>query len=181
VDSKQVNDLSAGTCTGTGHASDDAASADIDAVLVYNILRTNASLGPDVDRGLRDLHLTGAQFNALLVLRDAGPEGLPLSEIGRLLVVTKANVTGLIDRLERHGLVRRDGGALPDRRITRACLTEEGAALLETALPHHRKLLSQLLSGLTPPEKMQLITLLTRLRRGLREARAGDSEKGGCG
>jgi MarR family 2-MHQ and catechol resistance regulon transcriptional repressor len=147
------------------------ADADVDALLVHNLLRTEAALSPHVDRGLRDLNLTGAQFNALLVLRDAGADGLPLSEVGRRLVVTKANVTGLIDRLERQGLVRRDPGASPeDRRITHARLTEKGMALLEEALPRRRQVLAQSFTGLSPEEKAQLISLLTRLRRALREA-----------
>jgi MarR family 2-MHQ and catechol resistance regulon transcriptional repressor len=136
-----------------------------------------------VDRGLRDLNLTGAQFNALLVLRDAGPDGLPLSEVGRRLVVTKANVTGLIDRLERHGLVERVSGAAPeDRRITHARLTEKGVTLLEQALPRRRQLLAQAFGGLAPEEKAQLIGLLTRLRRALRDVgREGEEEKEGEG
>ena len=108
-------------------------------------------------------------MNALLVLRDAGAEGIPLSEIGRNLVVTKANVTGLIDRLEREGLVQRDSHS--DRRITLAKLTEKGIVVLESALPRRQQLLSELLDCLTSEEKAHLIALLTRLRRGLREDR----------
>lgn len=148
----------------------DSISENTDALLVYNVLRTHSALTPYIDRGLRELNLTGAQFNALLVLRDAGVEGVPLSEIGRLLVVTKANVTGLIDRLEREGMVQRDSHS--DRRVTLAKLTEKGATLLEAALPRHQQLLAELLTGLSVEEKEQLIGLLTRLRRGMRETRS---------
>jgi MarR family 2-MHQ and catechol resistance regulon transcriptional repressor len=144
-------------------------AAGTDLLLTYNVLRTHSFLNPFIDRGLRDLNLTGAQLNAMMVLRDADAEGLPLSEIGRHLVVTKANVTGLIDRLEREGLVQRDSHS--DRRVTLAKLTTKGAALLEEALPRHQQLLAELLDFLTPEEKEQLITLLTKLRRGLRERR----------
>jgi MarR family 2-MHQ and catechol resistance regulon transcriptional repressor len=141
--------------------------SETDTLLVYNVLRTYKVLTPYIDRGLRDLNLTGAQLNTLLALRDAAPEGLPMSEIGRHLVVTKANVTGLIDRLERDGLAQRESHN--DRRVTLIRLTEKGAALLETALPRHRQLLAELLGDLTTTEKELLIGLLTRLRRGLRE------------
>jgi MarR family 2-MHQ and catechol resistance regulon transcriptional repressor len=144
-------------------------AAGTDALLVYNMLRTQGLLDPFIDRGLRELNLTGAQLNALLVLRDAGAEGLALSEIGRHLVVTKANVTGLIDRLEREKLVLRESHT--DRRVTLARLTEKGTALLEAALPRHRQLLAELLDCLAAEEKEQLIGLLTKLRRGLREKR----------
>ena len=140
---------------------------DTNALIVYNIVRTNAALSPFIDAALRELHLTGAQMNALLVLRDAGDEGLPLSEVGRRLVVTKANVTGLMDRLERQELIRRDSDT-PDRRVIRACLTPRGTELLQKALPERDRVIDDLLAGLTPEEKAMLIGLLTKLRRGLR-------------
>lgn len=143
------------------------AATDTDALLLYNIVRTHSSLTPYVDRGLRGLNLTGAQFNALIVLRDAGAAGLPLSEIGKRLVVSKANITGLIDRLERESLVQRDSHS--DRRVTLAKITDAGTALLGAALPRHRQVLTELLDGLTEPEKQQMIGLLTKLRRGIRE------------
>jgi MarR family 2-MHQ and catechol resistance regulon transcriptional repressor len=151
-------------------ASEDRPAAETDILVVYNILRTHNALSPFVDRHLRDLNLTGAQLNALIVLQHAGPEGLPLSELGRRLVVTRSNVTGLMDRLERDGLAQRDTHA--DRRVTLAKLTPKGAALLEVAIPQHRQQLTLLLECLTPEEKEQLIALLTRLRRGLRDRRA---------
>jgi MarR family 2-MHQ and catechol resistance regulon transcriptional repressor len=140
---------------------------DLDMLVAYNVLRTHSHLQPFVNRGLRELNLTAAQLNTLLVLRDIGPEGLPLSELGRRLIVTKANVTGLIDRLEREGLVQRESHT--DRRVTLAKLTGKGLAVLEEAVPHHQQLLSHLLDCLTVEEKEQLITLLTKLRRGLRQ------------
>jgi len=144
--------------------------ADVDALLIFNVLRTDSYLNPLLDRSLREKSLTAAQLNALLVLRSAGGEGLPLSEIGRRLVVTKANVTGLVDRLERDGLVER--AAQPgDRRVTIARLTPSGSRLLDDILPSHQALLGELTGGLTGVEKEQLIVLLTKLRRGLRQRR----------
>jgi MarR family 2-MHQ and catechol resistance regulon transcriptional repressor len=148
---------------------------DADALLIYNLLRTLNALSPFIDRGLRELHLTGAQLNALMVLRDAGQEGITLTDLGRRLVVTKANVTGLVDRLERDGLVLRDSHA--DRRITIARLTPDGEATLTAALPRHREILTELLGELSADEKTQLIGLLTRLRRAIRE-RSGDAPAG---
>jgi MarR family 2-MHQ and catechol resistance regulon transcriptional repressor len=145
-----------------------------DTLLLYNLLRTQSAVSPYIDRGLRELSLTGAQFNALIVLRDAGDEGMSLSDLGRQLVVSKANVTGLIDRLERDGLAVREGHA--DRRVTLARLTPEGEALLTAALPRHRELLTELLGDLTTKEKQQLIGLLTKLRRTVRENTKGGPE-----
>ena len=145
---------------------------DLDAVLVFNLLRTHSYLGPLIDADLRRDHLTAAQFNALLVLRAAGAGGLLMGELGERLVVTKSNVTGLVDRLERQGLVAR--GEHHDRRATLVRLTDAGAELLERALPRHAELLAELTGCLTDREKRTLIRLHAKLRRELRRRRRGD-------
>ena len=144
---------------------------DLDAVLVHNLLSTYSHLSPFVDAGLRQEQITATQLNALLVLRAAGPDGLLMGEIGERLVVTKSNVTGLVDRLEAQGLAAR--GQHHDRRATVVRLTDAGAALLDQVLPHHAKLLGELTDCLDAAEKKTLIHLLTKLRRELRRRRGG--------
>jgi len=144
---------------------------ELDTMLVFNLLRTHSYLGPFIDANLRRRKLTSAQLNALLLLRQAGPEGMLMGEIGRKLVVTKSNVTGLVDRLERQGLAAR--ADRPDRRATAVRLTDAGARLLERAAPRHARLLAELMACLTLREKRTLIRLLTRLRRELRLRRGG--------
>ncbi len=144
---------------------------DLDTVLVFNLLRTHSYLSPFIDADLRQQHLTSSQLNALLVLRAAGSEGLLMGEIGEKLVVTKSNVTGLVDRLERDGLVVR--AEHRDRRATVVRLTEAGAELLERAAPRHAELLAELTGCLIGEEKQTLVRLLTKLRRELRLRRGG--------
>lgn len=140
---------------------------DLASLLVVNLVRTQHELSPYVGAESKEQKLTGAQFNALLVLRAAGSNGLPMSELGDQLVVTKSNVTGLVDRLERQGLAERQSHQ--DRRVTVVKLTDAGSALLEEALPERQRMLARLTGCLTPRDKQQLIQLLTKLRRGLRE------------
>jgi len=144
---------------------------DLDTILIFNIQRTHACLSPFLNAGLRRQNLTAAQLNALLLLRQAGAQGLRMGEIGQRLVVTKSNVTGLVDRLERQGLVARAEHA--DRRATVVRLTAAGATLLRRATPRHAELLAELTACLSVREKRTLIRLLTRLRRELRRRRAG--------
>lgn len=143
---------------------------DLETVLVYNILRTESYLAPFLDAGLRDQRLTAAQFNALLVLRAAGKQGMLMSRIGERLVVTRSNVTGLIDRLEQRGLVAR--GTCDDRRATAIRLTDAGRSLLDRSIPRHAELLSELTDCLTDHQKRQLVKLLTKLRSELRQRRS---------
>lgn len=154
---------------------DSGLAGDIDALLVFNILRTHSHLAPLVDSDLRRVDLTAAQFNALIVLRAAGDEGLLMGELGQQLVVTKSNITGLVDRLEQRGLIAR--GEHRDRRATIVRLTTAGRELLERAVPGHLAALGQLTDCLGPEQKRTLIQLLTTLRRELRKRRRQGSTR----
>lgn len=108
---------------------------------------------------------TIARFDLLAALdRD---DGQTLAELSRALLVTAGNVTGLVDRAERDGLVARraDRG---DRRVTRVHLTEEGRATLRAALPVHHQTVSAMLGALDPVERRELGRLLGKLRDALR-------------
>jgi MarR family 2-MHQ and catechol resistance regulon transcriptional repressor len=144
------------------------AANDLDVLLTFGLMRTNAYILPYLDRGLKDLKVTVVQLNALLLLFTAGTEGLKLSELGSRLVVTKANVTGLVDRLVLRGLVFRDTEA--DRRVTVAKLTEEGRSMVTNIFPNHTRIFSVIGGGLTLAEKKQLTRLLYRLRLHFRES-----------
>jgi len=146
-----------------------ASGSDLDVMLVHNLLRTHGRLLPLVDAHLRRRNLTGAQLNALLVLRAAGGDGLRMNEIGRRLVVTKSNVTGLVDRLQRQGLVARTAGR--DRRATLVRLTPAGVSAVRRTAGEHTRLLARVTACLTAREKRTLIRLLTKLRRRLRQMR----------
>ncbi len=92
--------------------------------------------------------LTLPQFDVLAQL-DRRPEGMTPKELTRELLVTAGNVTGIVARLEQHGLVRRE--AVPqDRRTVRIQLTAEGRRRNETALPAHRRDLARLLASVPP-------------------------------
>jgi DNA-binding MarR family transcriptional regulator len=76
-----------------------------------------------------------SQFNVLNLLR-LHPGGLSQTELSRELIMHRSNVTGLVDRLERRGLVERKDAA-DDRRAYRVVLTDEGSALLDQILPEY--------------------------------------------
>lgn len=147
--------------------------SDLDTMLVFNLMRTHSHLAPLVDADLRSRSLTSAQLNTLLVLRSAGKEGLQMGQVGLRLVVTKANVTGLIDRLERQRLVERADHS--DRRATIIRLTAAGRRLLDQIAPDHAKALGELTGCLCTSEKRRLIQSLTKLRRQLRLRRKEES------
>jgi MarR family 2-MHQ and catechol resistance regulon transcriptional repressor len=96
----------------------------------------------------------------------AGEEGLPLSELGQRMLVSRANITGLVDRLERDGLVVRVVDP-KDRRVIRAQITPRAVQLIHGVLPLHMDLLKRATSSLNIEEKETLIRLLVKLQQGL--------------
>jgi len=79
--------------------------------------------------------LSPSQFNILNVLTDQ-PEGLSQTELSRLLIMHRSNVTGLVDRLEERGLVQRREDT-EDRRAYRVVLSAEGRKLIGEILPYY--------------------------------------------
>jgi len=96
---------------------------------MLSLARTAARLDHDMLDVLKPYHLTPTQYNALRILRGAGPDGLCRNEVRDRLVASVPDATRLLDRLEETGLVvrGREGG---DRRFVRARITRKGLDLL---------------------------------------------------
>lgn len=111
--------------------------------------------------------LSAGGFDLLLRLRTSGADGLPLGELAQALSVTPRNVTGLVDTLEREGLVRRVPDPA-DRRSVRAVATPEGLAWLDAFRAPTRAAMQAVFAGFGPAEAAQLRDLCLRLVQGVR-------------
>ena len=96
---------------------------------MLSLARTAARLDHDMLDVLKPYRLTPTQYNALRILRGAGPDGLCRNEVRDRLVARVPDATRLLDRLEETGLVvrGREGEA---RRFVRARITRKGLDLL---------------------------------------------------
>jgi DNA-binding MarR family transcriptional regulator len=94
-----------------------------------NLVRTAGVLVGREEALLREADLSFAQYNVLRILRGAGDEGCSCGAIAERMVHRDSDITRLLDRLERRGLVRRarDAG---DRRVILARISADGLALL---------------------------------------------------
>src|SRR3984957_13442796 len=93
------------------------------------LLRTADALQTQVEARLKEFGLTGTQYNALRILRGAGPEGLPCREIGKRMITHDPDITRLLNRLEDRGFVKRTR-AKNDRRVICGKITPAGLKLL---------------------------------------------------
>jgi len=97
---------------------------------------------------------------------------------------TRATMTGLIDTLERDGMVRREPDA-HDRRMLRVALTEKGSAFIQGMIPEHFRRINALMSKLGSDECKQLTVLLDKVMLRAREldpySNTPAAESGPCG
>ena len=137
---------------------------------VMSVVLTGAMLAKERDRVLRPFGLTDSQFNVLMLLRYQCEEGQAnQTRLGAMLLVNRANVTGLIDRMEHSGWVER----VPDPRDRRAKtvrLTPEGEAILRKALKTYMSRVAQVMGKLSPAQQQALCGLLEKVRKGPRDS-----------
>jgi MarR family 2-MHQ and catechol resistance regulon transcriptional repressor len=86
-----------------------------------------------------------------------------ITEIGERLLVARAQMTHLIDKLVEQKMVARQADSA-DRRVTNIVLTEKGSAFVEEHDGNIRKATQEILSGLSDEELAELSTSLERLR-----------------
>jgi DNA-binding MarR family transcriptional regulator len=108
--------------------------------------------------------VTLARFDLLTALDRQ--DGQTLAQLSRGLLVTAGNLTGLVDRAARDGVVVRKSDAR-DRRVSRVYLTRKGRAMIAQAIPRHTRAVQKTFAPLTPAEQDELRRLLGKLRDGL--------------
>ncbi|WP_328988861.1 MarR family transcriptional regulator [Kribbella sp. NBC_01245] len=107
----------------------------------------------------REFGLTPQQGQLLCVLM-AQPFGM--GELGAMLGLAKSSITGLVDRTERNGLVRRESDP-SDTRAVRVALTPRGRKLAEEFYAETCRRVDELPAGLTAAERDVLAGLLGRV------------------
>jgi DNA-binding MarR family transcriptional regulator len=134
--------------------------------LLHEIVATADLLLRESQRLFRPQGLTAAQFNVLNLLADeAAAGGLSQRELADLLVVDRSNVTGLVDRMEAAGWVRR-GDDPGDRRVHRVRLTAAGRKLWQAVAPGYAEVVAQVTGGLGAAELERGLRLLAKVREG---------------
>lgn len=130
-----------------------------------DLLRTCDLLSRGPGQVLKAADLSATQYNVLRILRGS-PDGLACGEIADRMITRDPDVTRLLDRLEKRGLIAR-WRQTDDRRIVMARITEEGLRLLArldepVQQIHHRQL------GQLGKEQLQALNeLLTAVRASM--------------
>ena len=122
--------------------------------------RANERLNARLNQALIAFGITPGQLAVLEVLLHLGT--LSQRVLARKLLRSDANVTTVIDNLERQGWVRRERSK-EDRRVVLVSLTAEGRRKIERIFPEHARRIAELMSGLSPDEQETLGRLCKKL------------------
>ena len=109
---------------------------------------------------LRDFGLTSPQFDVIATLGNT--PGMSFKELGEKTLITKGTLTGVVDRLEAKGLVRREAAA-DDRRSVIAKLTSEGEKLFEESFTAHILFMKKRFDTMSREEREEISRSLRKL------------------
>jgi DNA-binding MarR family transcriptional regulator len=144
--------------------SDDILETDISfnhpRLQLYQLIRRcHDYITTETDKNLASLGSTQAQYQVLRILDDL--ETVSMTKISKLLFRGKSNLTTLIDRMERDGLVQRVT-LQEDRRVSNIAITQKGKKLHDKVAKYHRLFILQKLDGLCDFEVDDLLKLLEK-------------------
>ena len=139
------------------HRCDD--SADPTVATFRRLLRTTLSMKRALGALFAEAGLTGAQFHTLVRIPD---EGIPLTRLAARSWADPGNASGVVDRLERDGLVERRA-APHDRRVVLVHATPAGRSVVSRLWPEYVSGIHRIMEPLNAEEQAHLNELLERL------------------
>ena len=138
---------------------------------LLNIYYTASMMKKRADVFFGQFGLTDVQFNLMALLRYQSPNapdaGLSQAQISDMMLVNRANITSLVDRMEKAGFVARTSHA-NDRRFNIIKLTAKGNKLFTKVEPLYMKQVHNAMAGLDQSQIKKLASLLEKVRAKLR-------------
>jgi len=105
--------------------------ASLEARIFITLQKAADALDLEAEQLLKPHGLTSTQYNVLRILRGAEPRGLACSVIGERMISHDPDMTRLLDRMEKRGLITRERQT-DDRRVVKTRITPRGLALLKS-------------------------------------------------
>jgi MarR family transcriptional regulator, organic hydroperoxide resistance regulator len=128
------------------------------------LLRTADFVGQQSEQLLKSHGLTGTQYNVLRILRGAGPEGLPCKSVGDRMISHDPDMTRLLDRMEKRGLISRERQK-DDRRVIKTRVTPQGLEILKKLDTPVREMHKGQFAHMSVARLKQLVELLEEIRK----------------
>lgn len=135
----------------------------LQAEVVLNIFRTADALNRHIENMLKQYGLTPAQYNVLRILRGAGETGATCSEVGERMIKRDPDITRMLDRLEKRGLIERSRSGR-DRRVVMTTITPEGRHLVNELDAPMDELHVRQLEGFSNEQLAEIVETMEKIR-----------------
>jgi DNA-binding MarR family transcriptional regulator len=136
----------------------------IDGML--QLLRFASELERVIETHFGKYGLSPARFTTLMMLLGKKEQGMSPSELAECLGVTRGNMTGLLDGLEKAEFILRENDP-SDRRAVMIKISELGMTHLNRILPDHYRKYALFLNEITLDEQFQFLECIQKLRMGM--------------
>lgn len=135
---------------------------------LLNIYYTASCLKKRADEFFRPFKLTDVQFNLMMLLfyQSGKAEGLSQASLSGMMLVNRANITSLVDRMEKGGFVVRTDSP-DDRRSKIVKLTAKGQKLIAKIEPLYAAEVKKTMNCLKETEQKTLVKILGNLRESI--------------
>jgi DNA-binding MarR family transcriptional regulator len=131
--------------------------------LFLALLKAADALGQQAEQLIKSASLTGTQYNVLRILRGAQPGGLACRAIGDRMISHDPDMTRLLDRMEKRGLIRRERQK-DDRRVVKTHITSQGLEVLKPLDQPMRELHKRQFRHMPATRLKNLVELLEEIR-----------------
>jgi DNA-binding MarR family transcriptional regulator len=137
---------------------------------LLNIYYTASLMKKRADEFFGQYGITDVQFNLMnLLYYESGKEGgLSQAQISDMMLVNRANITSLVDRMEKAELVTRNSHS-NDRRYNIIKLTAKGKNLYTKVEPHYFEKVQAAMASLEVAELKKIAAMLEKVRKTLRD------------
>ena len=141
-----------------------------------HLMRTSTELTEAFGALHASHNISHGRFIVLMLLNRDPEKPVNPADLADRANVTRATITGLIDTLERDGLVKREH-TLDDRRMMLVRLTAEGRGYFNKILPDYFRQVASVMSHLTVADRKALVTLMGKIQQTMPAIRAGPLPK----
>src|SRR5277367_707269 len=138
----------------------------LEELVFVALVKAADSLALRAEQFFKASGLSGTQYNVLRILRGAEPQGLPCRGIGDRMITHDSDITRLLDRMEKRGLITR-ARQTDDRRVVKTRITAAGLAALKALDAPVREMHQRQLQHISATKLQALSNLLRDLQEGL--------------
>ena len=132
---------------------------------IYLFMGSYQAINFQLEICMKKFNLSVAKFNVLMTLKHQnGGNGLSQAEIGKKLLVTAANITKIIDKLEEKQLLTKEP---KDRRTNIIKITKKGSILLDEVGLEYQKTIDKIIKKISQNELTQINIILGKLCKGV--------------